>query len=220
MSRMTKSNPHQTSRDIPLPMRSRLYHILLLLAIAASLASCDRTPSGVISRNDMADLIVDLELANAYIDDHIGDFTDDSSKMVLKQSIFKKHGITQQEYDSSLVWYAHNMDDYVRAYNQAIGKLKDRTDKLEKKKNDGQMPAEIVTDKPIKEARNINAAPIAHGGPKRPIGKLSTDSKSDSADLWQGPRHYLLTPGYRRGFITFDVVPDANKKPGDRYLLA
>lgn len=200
-------------------MRNCLFYTLLFLALTVSLASCGRTPRGVIGKNKMADLIVDLELADAYIDSHIGEFADDSSKMALKQSIFKKHGITQQDYDSSLVWYAHNMEDYIRAYDQAIGKLKARTDKLEKDKKDGRLPTDMVTDKPIKDAHNHATMPMARGA-KRPIGKLTSDSKSDSADLWQGPRDYMLTAGYRRGFITFDVVPDANKLPGDRYLLA
>ena len=67
----------------------------------------------------MADLIVDLQLAEAYIESHTADFEDDSSKLVIKQSIFKKHGITQQDYDSSLVWYAHNMEDYNKAFDKA-----------------------------------------------------------------------------------------------------
>ena len=92
-------------------MRGLLLHISLLLAIGLAMVSCDRTPGGVIGVNKMADLIVDLQLAEAYIESHTADFEDDSSKLVIKQSIFKKHGITQQDYDSSLVWYAHNMED-------------------------------------------------------------------------------------------------------------
>ena len=78
-------------------MRNILLHISLLLALTLVLPSCGRTPGGVLSINEMADLIVDLQLADAYIDSHSMEYESDSSMMVIKQSIFKKHGITQED---------------------------------------------------------------------------------------------------------------------------
>ncbi len=199
-------------------MRNTLLHISLLLMLTLSLLSCDRTPGGVMSVNQMSDLIVDLQLAEAYIDSHIGDFQDDSSKMVIKQSIFKKHGITQQDYDSSMVWYAHNMEDYTKAYDKAVGKLKERYDKLDKGGND--VPGEMMAGpagEPTHDAtprQKLKEVKLKH--PKH----LNTDIKGDSADLWRGKRNYTLAQGAQRGFITFDFAPDANKQPGDRYQLA
>ena len=192
--------------------------ISLSLIVTLLLISCGRNPRGVMSINEMADLIVDLQLAEAYIDSHIDDFQGDSSKQVLKQSIFKKHGITQQDYDSSMVWYAHNMEDYTKAYDKAVGKLKERYDKLDKGGNGNDQPSEILAGP---------AGEPTHGTtPRHTIVKdnrlkhLKTDIKGDSADIWEGNRCYTLTQGARRGFITFDLPPDANKRPGDRYQLA
>ena len=192
--------------------------ILPLTLLLPLLFACGRTPGGVISVNEMADLIVDLQLADSYIETHINDFDSDSSKMVIKQSIFKKHGITQQEYDSSLVWYAHNMEEYTKAYDKAIGKLQNRYEKLNKNDH-GRL------DEPGEMMAGPAGQPTHDAVPRRgPNGKhlkhLNTDIMSDSADLWQGRREYTLTQGARRGFITFDIQPDANMKPGDRYQLA
>lgn len=182
----------------------------IVLLLLPWLLSCDRTPRGVMSMNEMADLIVDLQLADAYIDSHSDSFGSDSSMQVLKQSIFKKHGITQADYDSSMVWYAHNMEEYNKAYDKAVNKLKARYDKLDKPGND--KPGEMM------------AGPTSHEGTPRPhpngMKRLTTDVEKDTADLWQGQRKYMLTQGARRGFITFDIPPDANKEPGDRYQLA
>jgi len=191
-----------------------LYLSLLLLGL--SLLSCGKTPGGVLSQNEMADLIVDLQLAEAYIDSHINEFESDSSKMVIKQSVFMKHGITQQDYDSSLVWYAHNMEDYVKAYDKALKKLKHRYDKLEKG-NNSQMQSITDAGHSRMGQPTHNTRPSPHGQNKH---KLATDTKADSADLWQGQRSYLLAQGNKRGFITFDMAPDADKRPGDRYQLA
>ena len=198
-------------------MRTVLLHISLLLTIVLSLLSCGRTPRGVLSVNKMADLIVDLQLAEAYIDSHIGEYTSDSSKLVLKQSVFKKHGITQQDYDSSLVWYSHNMEDYIKAHDKAIGKLKERYDKLNKfgKGENGEMAL-----RERGEATPEALPQSIHKPRGKQLGRPSIGAKGDTIDLWQGNRSYVLTQGAKRGFITFSVQPDAQYKPGDRYQLA
>lgn len=202
-------------------MRHTLCHISLTLLLVLSLLSCDRTPRGVISMNKMADLIVDLQLAEAYIESHSRDFETDSSKLVLKQSILKKHGLTIQEYDSSLVWYSHNMEDYIKAHDKAIGKLKERYDKLDKSKGH-QRQNEMMADVEMPGEPTHNPVPgsAVQPRPGKALHKLSTDSKSDTADVWTGPRSYLLTQGAKRGFIPFDIVPDNHNRSGDRYQLA
>lgn len=192
-------------------MRKASFHISLILLLVLSLMSCDRAPRGVISKSDMADLIADLQVADAYIESHREEFPNDSTKQVLKQSIFKKHGITSQDYDSSLVWYAHNMEDYVKAHDQALGKLKERYDKLAKSKDKGAFEDAEGNDKGRLASRDedINRPKIAKIG-----------AKGDTTDLWQGKRRFMLTQGARCGFIPFDIVPDADKQSGDRYQLA
>ena len=218
----TRNNRPTTNKYRLSPMRHRLSRILPLILLTTVLLSCDKTPGGVLSVNDMADLIVDLQVADAYIENHIGDFASDSSKQVIKQSVFKKHGITQQDYDSSLVWYAHNMEDYVKAYDKAIGKLQARHDKLANGKVDvNAAPAELnAGGGPAQHSASAPPAALHPKNGKLLKHKLNTDTKSDTADLWRDARNYMLTPGSRRGFITFDVAPDANKMPGDRYELA
>ena len=209
MERLTNPKPKANLSPDTMFKLSRLISLALLIAL---LLSCDKTPGGVMSVNEMADLIVDLQLAEAYIDTHNADFESDSSRQVIKQSIFKKHGITQQEYDSSLVWYAHNMEDYTKAYDKAIGKLQSRYDKLEKKGGNGQEEEIIDPGMPTHDATPRNA------GPK--LTNLSRDAHGDTIDMWQDQRSFMLTQGYGRGFITFDLPPDAEKQRGDRYQLA
>lgn len=194
-------------------MRPLSHHTSLLLALVLFLlTSCDKTPMGVLSTNEMADLIVDLQLADAYIDSHSEEFDSDSSMLVIKQSVFKKHGITQEEYDSSLVWYSHNMDDYIKAHDKAIGKLKERYDKLSK---------DIEKERSNLHEGFAESKTIPQGGHQhnKYAHIMGNDTKGDTVDLWQGNRSYMLLQGERRGFITFDVHSNNNKKPGDRYQL-
>ena len=198
-------------------MRNALSRILPLVLLALSLLACDKTPRGVMSINEMADLITDLHLAESYIESHSPEFPNDSSRMVVKQSIFKKHGITQQDYDSSLVWYAHNMEDYIKAYDKAVGKLKKRYDKLDKSPGGSEAQTLAVEGEPTHNPVPNKAMRYKSIGTAK---KLNNKTRGDSIDLWKGPREYMLTQGVRRGFITFNLSPDADKKPGDRYQLA
>ncbi len=198
-------------------MRNALSRILPLVLLALSLLACDKTPRGVMSINEMADLITDLHLAESYIESHSPEFPNDSSRMVVKQSIFKKHGITQKDYDSSLVWYAHNMEDYIKAYDKAVGKLKKRYDKLDKSPGGSEAQTLTVEGEPTHNPVPNKALRHKSLGPAK---KLNNNARGDSIDLWKGPREYMLTQGVRRGFITFNLSPDADKKPGDRYQLA
>lgn len=196
--------------------------ILPLLLFIPLMISCGKTPGGVLSQNEMADLIVDLQLAEVYIDSRSGDFQTDSSKQVIKQSIFKKHGITQKEYDSSMVWYAHNMEDYVKAYDKAVGKLKHRYDKLDNGKGNNNMPAEMMGMNEEKPAAPTHEATPKSAMPRgvRGLRKLNADAMGDTVDLWQGKRSYMFAQGAQQGFITFDFPHDPNHQSGDRYQLA
>ena len=50
-------------------------------------------------------------------------------------------------------------------------------------------------------------------------GKHSFDAQGDSADIWHGPRRWVLPASMKYGFITFDFKPDREYARGDRYEL-
>jgi len=197
----------------------KLFHILpLLVALALLTAACDKAPSGVIGESKMADLLVDLQLAESYIDTHPIDYPDDSTKQVLRQSIFAKHGVTTLDYDTSLVWYAHNMEAYTKVYQQVINELESRRTKLEKAtgKTGGIGEVQDIANGPVQPFdRGRRAHPGVAQGPSRTYG-----TTGDTIDIWQGNRTYTLAQGMKSGFITFDFPPDDQYRAGDRYQLA
>ena len=195
-------------------MRLRSTAILPMLLLFL-LLSCGKTPNGVMSQNKMADLIVDMQLAEAYMESHSADFPNDSSKLVVKQSIFKKHGITPQDYDSSLVWYTHNMEDYVKAYDKAVAKLKNRYDKLD----NHNLSKTDVDDMPGMPSRDATPRSNTPRGLKN-LGKQDGGATGDTTDLWQGTRCYMLNQGAHQGFITFNFPHEPQYQQGDRYQLA
>ncbi len=189
------------------PLRSlRLLPVTAAVALSLLAVACDKAPRGVIGEHKMADLLVDIYKAEAYISLYPDKFPDDSSNQALKQSIFARHGVTQAEYDSSMVWYAHNIDVYTDVCDKAMKSLNSDVASLKKKAESGGI--EPAVDNGDLESPSAQAA-----------RHRTYKSRGDTADIWTGLRTWMLTPVLPKGYVTFDVVPDAEYRGGDRYQL-
>lgn len=97
-------------------------HFLPVLAISV-LCACSGGDEHL-SESKMANLIVDLKLAEAYANSSY-DYQSDSARNVLRIAVLEKHGVTQDQYDNSLRWYGHNMEQYTKLYER-VEKLLDK----------------------------------------------------------------------------------------------
>lgn len=116
--------------------------LLLLLpagAMAGLLCSCgDKSP---VSQGKMADLIVDMQLAEAYAGNHI-EYASDSARNVLRQSVLAKYGMTQAEMDTAISWYAHHLEKYDKLYEEVERKLERKQKKLLASSGEGEQSEE------------------------------------------------------------------------------
>ena len=96
---------------------------ILVLAFSGAVMSCDRTPDYVIKSDDMVDLLVDIHKGESIIELNRSGYSGDSMRKVMKQSILKRHGVTQEQFDTSLVWYGHNIEKYIEVYDKVIEEL-------------------------------------------------------------------------------------------------
>lgn len=85
-----------------------------------------------LSRTKMIDVLHDMQLVDAIYQTKYQDFSDTENKMALLEGVFKKHGITQAQLDSSLVWYADHPEEYMRITDSVSAKLKRESKELEK----------------------------------------------------------------------------------------
>lgn len=99
---------------------------LSIFLLTAFVAACSKAPSGVLSERKMKDVLVDMQLAEAVIGTNYKEYAEAEKKEALFRSVFKKHGITQAEYDSSLVWYGRNLDVYMKVYDVVLAELNQR----------------------------------------------------------------------------------------------
>ena len=113
----------------------RIYHRYLaplcLTAGLLFLAACKDTPDYVIDKAEMAELIADINEANIIVETNVAKYPSDSTKQLLKQSIFAKHNVTSEQFDTSLNWYGHNLELYAKIHDEAIEILEEKQKHLQ-----------------------------------------------------------------------------------------
>lgn len=121
-------------------MNKRLLYILLFAAIMFT--AC--RPKGILHSWEMRDVIVDLHKADALMDvTGVSRYNTEVRSLYYAQ-VMESHGITQAQFDSSLVWYT--------AHPQLFDKIYPRVMKrLEKEKE------EYLAQHPELENQNLNA---------------------------------------------------------------
>lgn len=168
---------------------------LMLVVIVA----CSKAPRGVLSEDDMADLLVDFHKGEAYVDIHSSDFYNDSLRAVIKQSVLAKHGVTPEEFDSSLAWYGRNVDVYVDVYADVIDRLK--------RENAGIRMDNVAKASEV-EATDAKGKGEGAASPAHVLG-------SDEIDLWTQSRIRIMSRHLADTVITLALSSGEGSRRGD-----
>lgn len=106
--------------------RTQWFSIFLL---ASCLTACQvKRPEEVITDAKMEDVLYDYHIAKAMGEEV--PYTDGYKKVLYIESVFKKHGITQARFDSSMVWYTRNPNVLSRVYEKVNARLKVERDAI------------------------------------------------------------------------------------------
>ena len=95
--------------------------VLLLLA-----CGCNKRPEGVLSDDEMTDLLADLIVADAYEQSGSAGNLPDSVRPRLADAILKQHNVDQATLDSTYAWYSRNLDEYYALYTKVDKNLSQR----------------------------------------------------------------------------------------------
>lgn len=175
-------------------MSFRQVHIILMLSGMMLLCGCANRPDNVLSQQKMEDLMVDIHKAEAVIDMNSARFADDSVRKTMKQSIFLKHGVTQEQFDTTLVWYGHHIKEYTELYEDIVAQLEYEE----------------------RELSGIKSSNVRMG--RSPVKRYP--SAGDSADIWSKRRAWVISnEGNSDNVIKFDFATQSDNKNGDRYQL-
>jgi hypothetical protein len=105
-------------------MQVKLYKYSFVIILAmTTFMSCSKTPKGVLPEKKMKEVLIDMQLAENMINSNYSAYPDSAHKGALYQAVFRKHGITQAIYDSSLVWYGMNLNMLISIYDLALNDI-------------------------------------------------------------------------------------------------
>lgn len=128
---------------------------ILLVVLSMIISSCSKTPNDVISEGEMANLLADLTEADAIVEINRTDYDTDEKRQLLKQAILEKHGVTQDEFNNSLMWYGRNLDIYDEVYDNVISILETR-------QKDAQKDAQKAGEKLIAAGDSVDIWQMSH----------------------------------------------------------
>ena len=101
---------------------------LLLSTVLFLLVAC--RPKGVLSVQEMEDLLYELHLTDGVIDQAGLVYGHDEEQRAYYAVTMQKMGITQEEFDSSIVWYTHHPQTFNKIYPKGMKRLEDMNIRL------------------------------------------------------------------------------------------
>lgn len=103
---------------------------ILLGILFLSFTSCKQQGEEILNKEQMAELLVDVHKSEAVIALNYSKFPNDSTKSIIRAAVFKRHNITQAQFDSSLVWYGNHIEDYMEIYDKVIERLNQENEEI------------------------------------------------------------------------------------------
>ena len=92
-----------------------------MLLVCVAMLGC--RPRGILSNREMRDVLYDLHRADGAIQVAGYNYSHDQELAGYYKNVLDKHGITQAEFDSSLVWFTDNPQIFNKIYPKVIERL-------------------------------------------------------------------------------------------------
>ncbi|MCM1107736.1 MAG: DUF4296 domain-containing protein [Clostridium sp.] len=191
-----------------LSLRSLLCVGIVRVIALLSLSACNpEMPSEVISPSRMESLLFDYHLAQAMAEESYDSV--EERRYLYVQAALRKHGVSEAEFDSSMVWYSAHADYLTEIYRR----LSARYDAEVKARGTGSSESELFASM----ATQGDTANIWSGRsfyvlrPNRIENKMAFTMKADTAFrrgdtfIWHFTPHFVCKEGGRVGFASIMV---------------
>lgn len=107
---------------------------ILLAGIITLAVSCSGRPKNVLSASKMTDILTDLHKLEGTLSAANIPYDRFDQKSQYYNAVLEKHGITQAQFDSSVVWYTHNPKKYEHIYDDVLVRLEKLNEEVKKGK--------------------------------------------------------------------------------------
>jgi len=127
------------------PMR-KSRHILLIMAAALAFACKPTVPSQYIQPDELEDILYDYHLADAMADENHNGEDSKYNRQLYRQAALKKYGVTQAEFDSSLIYYTRHSDRLHAIYENLVKRFSDEALALGASANEVNQYGNLTSD--------------------------------------------------------------------------
>ncbi len=158
----------------------------LSLAVLLLFGCKPSRPGGVLSESKMENVMVDYHLAQGMAEAAGADA--DVLRYKYIQAVFRKHHITEETFDSSLVYYSANAEKFVQIYQKV-------TKRVEAQATIMGVDAQATQDR----YANLTAL-------------------GDTANIWTDLKHHTLQINSLDNLYSFRMMADSSFHVGDRFL--
>lgn len=161
-------------------------HSLLLFILALLIVACaPQLPSDVLSERRMEDVLVDYHLAQGIYETQGGG---EEMRYKLLQSVFKKHRITEAQFDTSMLWYSTNSERLMEIYARVDQRIQARVTQLS---DAGNQPTNSYQQ---------------------------MASEGDTCNIWTLPTHVTIQPLPLQNLYRFSFEADSTYRAGDTFM--
>lgn len=110
-------------------MRKCIGSILTTLSLLLVTSACEvKRPDYVIADSKMEEVLYDYHIAKA-MGENVS-YNEHYKRALFMESVFKKHGVTQAEFDSTMSWYSRYPEGLAKIYESITQKLKATQDNV------------------------------------------------------------------------------------------
>lgn len=109
-------------------MNSRTTIVIIILCglVLSIICGCNKVPEDVIQPQKMAEIMADMQTAEAVVESNRRYYPGNDQNRALKEAVYLKHGVTGEQVDSSMVWYGHHITEYMKVCDANIEILETR----------------------------------------------------------------------------------------------
>ena len=158
-------------------------HWKLIMALVLMTSCGKEIPGNIIQPNQMENVLYDYHLTVG-MSNHLKN----TEKEAYKKYVFQKHQVTEETFDSSMVWYTREAQELAAIY-----------DRLEKR---------------FKREHSHTEALLK----SRDGESISITSPGDTVDIWNQNEMIWMTEAPLMKRFTFEIKADSNFHPRDKFL--
>ena len=162
--------------------------LIPLLYFLSLLCSCSPSlPSGILDEDKMTDILVDYHLAQGMAEARGEDIEINRYKYI--QTVFRKHRITEEEFDSSMVYWIGRAEDFSLIYNNVLTRVQAQAQRMGL------------------EAEAANRDRFA-----------SLTNEGDTANIWIGKDFACVVANPVQCVYSFLIKADSTFRQGDSFI--